>query len=174
MRFASACRPFIERAEKVASRIIERAVAEEKNKTYINVVSEVKAFITNFKRLLSTLKTLEELYPDLKYGRMCFRWIYAENSDIISLVRLESGLSMLFTGDQLRISYDGKSISLSEALRLGIIINQYNDTVNLENEEEVTTKRSIILDVIATINSQIEKAIENLGLCIKYSRFKVS
>lgn len=154
--------------------MIEKAVAEEKSKTYINVISEVKAFIVNFKKLLNTLKTLEELYPDLRYGRLCFRWVYAENGDNISLVRLESGLSMLFTGDQLRVSYGDRSISISEALKLGLVINQYSDMINLEDEEEVTTKRSILLDVIATIGSQIEKATENLGLCIKYAKLRIS
>lgn len=173
MQLASTCTPFIDKAERSVSSILEKAVAEEKNRVYVNVLSEVKAFIKNFRRFLTKFKMVEEAYSSLRYGRVCFRWVYAENGNIISLVRLESGLSMLFTGEQLRISYNDRSISLSEVPKIGITVNQYNDLINLEDEEEVTMKRSLLLDTIATINNQIEKAIENIELCARYVRSKV-
>ncbi|MEM1644393.1 MAG: hypothetical protein QXL96_00755 [Ignisphaera sp.] len=174
MKFTSVCQPLIERAEKSLTKVLDEAVASEKSKTYINVVSEVKTFIKSLKVFLGVLKSLEELYPDLRSGRMCFRWIYAENENIVSLVRLESGLSMIYTGEYLRVTYDDKAITLYGIPRLNVIVNQYSDEVNLENEDEVITKRGPLLDALSSIKTQIEKATENLGLCIKYAKLRVS
>lgn len=174
MKFASVCQPLVERVEKSLTRVLDEAVASEKSKTYINVVSEVKAFIKSLKVFLGVLKSLEELYPDLKSGRMCFRWVYAENENIVSLVRLESGLSMIYTGEYLKITYDDKVVTLYEIPRLGVVVNQYSDEVELENEDDVVTKRSPLLDALNSIRTQIEKATENLGLCIKYAKLGVS
>lgn len=174
MKFASVCQPLIERAERSLTRLLDEAIASEKSKTYINVVSEVKAFVKSFKVFLGTLRTLEELYPDLKSGRMCFKWIYAENNNVVSLVRLESGLSLIYTGEYIKITYNDKVLTLHEIPRLSIVVNQYSDEVNLENEDEVITKRSSLLDALNSIKTQVEKATENLSSCIKYVKLRVS
>lgn len=172
MKFASACRPFIERIEKILTRVVNEAVTADKSKIYINTISEIKSFIESFKIFLGTVKLLEEFFPDMKVGRPCFRWIYSEEANVISLVRLESSLSMIFTGELLRITYNDKSITLYESPRISITLNQYNDDINLEDEDNVTIKRSLILNVISTIRDRIEKSIENLSLCVKYVRVK--
>ncbi|MEM1526086.1 MAG: hypothetical protein QW775_03420 [Ignisphaera sp.] len=174
MKFTLMCQPLIERIEKSLTRLLDEAVASEKSKIYINVVSEVKAFVKSFKVFLGTLRTLEELYPDLKSGRMCFKWIYAENDNAVSLVRLESGLSMIYTGEYIKITYNDKVLTLYEIPRLSVVINQYSDTINLDNEDEVVAKRSSLLDVLNSIKTQVEKATENLSICIKYVKLRIS
>lgn len=173
MRFASSCIPFIEKAERNISHVLDKALSEKKDKTYIGIISELKAFTKNVKRFLTIIKTLESFYPNLRHGRVCFKWIYTEIDDILSFIRLEPALTLLFTGNSLRITYDDRTLTMHEQPRINISINQYNDVIDLLNEEEVITKRSLISNSIVSMNQQIEKAIENLGLCIKYIRHKI-
>jgi hypothetical protein len=172
MKFASVCEPFIEKVERAIARIVDEAVSADKSRVYINTVSEVKSFIKNFKGFLNTLKLVEEHFPDLKVGRPCFRWVYVEDANNIALTRLEHGLSMIFTGDYLRITYNDRSLTLYGIPRIGIKVNEYTDEISLEDEENVVTKRSLIVDVINIIRSELEKSIENLSLCIKYVKLK--
>jgi len=174
MRLAHSCQPFIERVEKTVTRIVDEAVSADKSRTYINAVSEIKSFIESLKVFLSTLKLLEELFPDLKVGRPCFRWVYAEEPSTISLARLESGLSIVYTSDYIRITYGDKSITLYELPHIGIKVNQYSDEIALEDEENIVTKRSLIIDAISVIRNQLEKSTENLNLCIKYTKLRTS
>lgn len=173
MKLASSCTKFVDIAEKNIDRILNRAISEEKSRIYINVLSDVKAFIRNMRIFINTLKNLEDFFPDLRYGRICFRWIYAEHGNIISLVKLEPKLSISFAGDRLKISCNSRAVTLYSTSSIGFIVNQYNDTLDLGNEEDVISKRSLLLDAIAITSQYIEKAIENLNLCIKYAKHRV-
>lgn len=172
MKFASACQTFIERFERNVTRVVNEAIAADKSKIYINTLSEIKSFIENFKDLLQTLKLLEDLLPEQKAGRICFKWVYAEDANTLSLARLESGFSMIYTGEYLRITYDDKSITLYSTPRVGININKYQDEIDLTDEEGVEVKRSLVFNVISTLRDQISRSIENLNLCVKYIKLR--
>uniref|UniRef100_A0A7C2V9X0 Uncharacterized protein n=1 Tax=Ignisphaera aggregans TaxID=334771 RepID=A0A7C2V9X0_9CREN len=172
MRFASSCQILVERADRAISRTLEGTKSEEKSKNYLNVLSEVRALIVTFRQFLSAVHALEEIYRDHKAGRVCFGWVYAENQNTLSLVKMETGLSILYTGNFIRITHKDRSLTITGSSKIGVKVNQYNDEIDLKNEEEVLAKRSIILEAVGSVRSQLEKATENIMLCVKQAKFK--
>lgn len=170
MRLASTSIQLIDKISKLIDNRIERAVNEEKDKKYINTLSELQSFVSQIREFMTMLKSLENIYTDLSHGRICFRWIYSESGSNISLVKLEPRFSISYSYDRLSLSFDDRSITLYEGSKMRFIVNTYDFDIDLDNEEDVIIKRSLILDVISKISIFLERSINNINLCIKYAR----
>lgn len=170
MRIAKTCIQFIDKVKRGLDELISKAISEEKSKLYQSVLTEIKSFIRNVENFMITLKNLEEYYPSLSSGRVCFRWIYSENNGILSIVKLEPRFSIVYAGDYLRISYNDRSVAIHGPTRISITVNQYKDDIDLTNEDDSVVKRSLILDAISEISKQLEKDVEIINICTKYAR----
>ncbi|MEM0489836.1 MAG: hypothetical protein QXG46_05070 [Ignisphaera sp.] len=172
MKLASLCIPLLEKISRSIEAKIEKATSEERDKKYINVLSEIQSFIKQVREFMNALRNLETMYTDLNYGRICFRWMYAEYGSNISLVKFEPRLSILYTHDKLHISFDDRSVTLYEGLKIGFTVNTYSDVVDLDDEESVISKRSLILDAVSRVGESLIRSVANINLCIKYARYR--
>ncbi|MEM1542277.1 MAG: hypothetical protein QW101_03930 [Ignisphaera sp.] len=167
--------PLLERMSRSVEVRIEKAASEERDKRYINTLSEIQSFIKQVREFMNALRNLETMYTDLTHGRICFRWIYTEYGSNISLVKLEPRLTILYTHDKLQtlyISFDDRSVILYEGLKIGFTVNTYSEVVDLNDEENVISKRSLILDAVSRVGENLTRSIANINLCIKYARYK--
>jgi len=159
----------IERIYGAVRNILERAIDEERDKRYIQTLTELTSFLSILKNFINTCTYLDTVYKDMKYGRICGRWIYTENINNIALVKLNPRTVISSDGFNIKVSYKNRTIVIS-GKELRLTINNYNDVINLDDEDNIILKRSLILNAVGLLKSHINHITNDFVLCSKFVR----
>ncbi len=159
----------IERVYGVVRNVLEKAINEKRDKRYIQTLTEIISFLSILKNFINTCTYLDIVYKDMEYGRVCGRWIYTENMNNIALVKLNPRTVISSNGFSIKVSYKNKTIViLGKELRL--TINNYRDVINLDDEDNVILRRSLILDAVGMLKSHIGHVTNDFIVCSKFAR----
>jgi len=158
----------IERIYETLRSMLERAIDEERDKRYVQTLAELTSFLSILKNFVNSCAYLDTVYRDIKYGRICGRWIYTENvNNNIALVKLNPRTVISSDGLNIKVSYKNRTVILSGG-ELRLTINNYNDVINLNDENNVVQKRSLILNVVGSLKSHINHVTNDFIMCSKF------
>ncbi len=162
----------IERIYDNVKNVLERAIDEEKDKRYIQTLTELTSFLSILRNFIKTCSYLDTIYKDTKYGRICGRWIYIENMSNISLVKLNPRTVISSDGFSIKVSYKDRTIVLSSK-ELRFTVNNYSDKINLDDEDGIILKRSLMLNALGLLKSHINHVTNDFVICSKFARQQI-
>lgn len=162
----------IGRIYEAIKNVLERAIDEEKDKGYIQTLTELTSFLSILKNFIKTCTYLDTVYKDMKYGRICGRWIYTENMNNIALVKLNPRTVISSDGFSIKVSYRDRTIMISSK-ELRFTVNNYSDIVNLDDEDNIILKRSLILNAVGLLKSHITHITNDFVVCSKFIRQQI-
>jgi len=140
-------------------------------KDYILTLTEIQSFLSTLRNFLKKASCLEQVHADLKYGRVCKRWMYTENSDVRILTKLSPRVVVAYYGDRIKISYDDREVNI-HGTEIEYTINMFRDKVVIHNVDEVLEKRSLILEALGKLKAILEHTERDFEMCIKEFRIR--
>lgn len=150
---------------------LDKAIREGANREYIQVLSELVSFISSLKKFLNNASLLDNLYSDIKSGRVCFQWFYTEDKTRISLVRFNPLVTTAYDGTSVSINFNGKGISI-HGNTIEYYIDSLKETLSLNEINNIMVRKSLLLNVLGTLKTVLQHYMDDFIKCSKMSRSK--
>ncbi len=155
--------------QSLLSLIKSMARSEKVSKAYRDLVSDLQSTIALIKKFLGLAYCIEKNLPNKH--RLCHRWFLTEHGTVVSLVKLEPRITLLYDGSRLRVTYNARELEI-EGNIVRFRVNNYRGEVNIRDESDALDKRSLLKEVNGVVKSIITHVIPDMELCIKEHRLR--
>lgn len=166
MMFSSTLSTAIERMYDSVRAVLSRATESERDKRYIQTLSEVASFLSVLREFVKTCSYLDNVYKDLRYGRVCSRWYYIEDGMNIALLKLKPRTVISYDGAFIKVSYGDREVAIG-GREVRYRVNNHVSTIRIDDERDVISKRSLLLEALGKLKSHIEHVTSDFVLCSK-------
>ncbi len=150
---------------------LDRALREGANKEYIQILSELVSFISSLKKFLNNASLLDNLYSNVKSGRVCFQWFYTEDKTSISLVKFDPLVAIAYNGTSIYMNFNEKGISI-HSNTIEYHINSLKETLSLNEINNIIARKSLLLNILGTLKTVLQHYMDDFIKCSKTFRTK--
>ena len=141
--------------------------AEKEDKRYLQVLSEITSFLSILKEFLSKATALENAFRDLKVGKICYSWFYAETDTRIMLSRLNPHVSIFYTGTSIGVTNTKHFYAELNDRVVKVRINNYIEEISVANIQDIVLKRSVIIRALSEAKNALQKYGDEFTVCAK-------
>uniref|UniRef100_A0A7J3QG88 Uncharacterized protein n=1 Tax=Ignisphaera aggregans TaxID=334771 RepID=A0A7J3QG88_9CREN len=145
---------------------LDRAVREDTSKEYIQILSELISFIVILRKFLNNASMLDNLYTDVKSGRVCFQWLYTEDNDFVSLVRFDPRINISYNNNRIYIGFNNKGINIYANV-IEYYINSLKEAIDLNDINSLISRKSLIFNILGTLKAELQHFEEDFIKCAK-------
>lgn len=160
---------YINKVEQEVEAKLSRAIKEEENRRYTQTLSECLSLISVVKEFLKRFSAVEAQVSGLRCTRLCFRWIFGRDDNVVFLTKLKPKISISFDGAKVKISHGNITIAISTN-EIEYSVNQLRDRAPLGQIYEVVNKSSLLLRVLGKTKSALTKYMDDFPKCAKVMR----
>jgi hypothetical protein len=158
---------YITTLEKVYEATLRKAISSKENKKYLQVLSELTSFAVSIKNFLNKVVALDNVFRELKVGRVCYKWFYAEDGSRIVLVRLNPYVSIFYDGFGLGVAHLKNHYIAVNDKSVKLKINNFVDEIPLSNVVDIVAKRSLIMKALSTVSNTLLKYADEFSVCVR-------
>jgi hypothetical protein len=145
---------------------LDRTIREDANKEYIQILSELISFIAILRKFLNSASMLDNLYTDIKSGRVCFQWLYTEDNDFVSLVRFDPRINISYNNNRIYIGFNDRGINIYTNV-IEYYINSLKEAIALNDINSLIARKSLIFNVLGALKAELQHFEEDFIKCTK-------
>jgi len=130
-------------------------------------LSEITSFLSILKEFLGKATALENAFRDLKVGKICYSWFYAETDTRIMLSRLNPHVSIFYTGTSIGVTNTKHFYAELNDRVVKVRINNYIEEISVANIQDIVLKRSVIIRALSEAKNALQKYGDEFAVCAK-------